>query len=464
MTTAASSVAGGLTGVGPVRGQVDEHPLGGQIVLARRPRRGSSAATEVAQAEACHGGSRLARPLMLLSGWWVQDGHMSIFGRTPALRWVVPAVTAVTLVSGGAAVGGLHASADSGLPARSAAQLIADVQQAHLEGLSGTVVEQADLGLPDLPVAGISGGAGSSDLTSLASGTHTMRVWSAGPDLTRVALLGTLGESDVVRNGTGVWVWASQDRTATHYVLPTLSKGADDQRRTVPGIAGDLPTSPQAVAEQVLAAITPSTQVMTSGTATVAGRSAYEIVLRPREATSLVAQVRVAIDGTEHVPLRVQVFAKSVADPVFEVAFSAVDFARPDPAQFTFKAPPGTTVTEAKAAADRNPAGATSKAEAAAPRPNLADLPRVVGKGWASVLVAKLPAAGAGMGRSTGATADKGLDQLMKVVGLLPRVSGSWGSGHLMAGTVFSVLLTDDGRLVVGAVTPKGLYAALAAS
>jgi hypothetical protein len=28
---------------------------------------------------------------------------------------------------------------------------------------------------------------------------------------------------------------------------------------------------------------------------------------------------------------------------------------------------------------------------------------------------------------------------------------------------VFSALLTDDGRLVVGAVTPGGLYAALAA-
>src|SRR6185436_2394028 len=90
------------------------------------------------------------------------------------------------------------------------------------------------------------------------------------------------------------------------------------------------------------------TEVTTSGTATVAGRSAYELVLKPREATSLVAQVRVAIDGAEHVPLRVQVFAKSVADPVFEVAFSAVDFARPDASQFVFRPPPGTAVTEVK--------------------------------------------------------------------------------------------------------------------
>ena len=44
---------------------------------------------------------------------------------------------------------------------------------------------------------------------------------------------------------------------------------------------------------------------------------------------------------------------------------------------------------------------------------------------------------------------------------VLPRVSGTWGSGHLLKGTLFSALLTDDGRVVVGAVAPEALYAAL---
>jgi outer membrane lipoprotein-sorting protein len=387
---------------------------------------------------------------------------MSIFDSSPALRWAVPAVTAVALVGGGSAIGGLNAIADSGLPARSAAQLLVDVHQARLDGLSGTVVQRADLGLPDLPIAGAQGGAGSSNLTSLVSGTHTMRVWFAGPDKTRMALLGTLGESDVIRNGKDVWLWTSQDKSAKHYVVPTSPKAAAGRSRTPTGTPGpnDLPTSPQAAAEQALAAITPSTKVTTSGTATVAGRSAYELVLKPREATSLVAQVRVAIDGTEHVPLRVQVFAKSVADPVFEVAFSSVDFARPDAAQFTFNPPPGTTVTNGTMGS--KPGAGTTKT--AAPQPSSADMPKTVGQGWGSVLVAKLPAASAGTSGSTGATADKSLAQLMRFVAMLPKVWGSWGSGHLMAGTVFSALLTDDGRLVVGAVTPKGLYAALAAS
>jgi outer membrane lipoprotein-sorting protein len=410
---------------------------------------------------------------------------MSIFEKSPALRWAVPAVTAVALVGGGAAIGGLQANAGSGLPARSAAQLLVDVQQARLDGLSGTVVQKSDLGLPSLSGLGGSGGSGgmaSSDLTSLISGTHTMRVWFAGPDKARVALLGTLGESDVIRNGKDVWVWSSQDKTAKHYVAPTNAMLTRDAAKSkaaagMPG-AADLPTSPQDAAEKALAAISPSTVVTTSGTATVAGRSAYELVLTPKETTSLVAQVRVAIDGTEHVPLRVQVFAKSVPDPVFEVGFSDVDFARPDAAQFAFKPPPGTTVTEAKVA-DATLSGsghtATGKSKTVAPQPNSADIPKVVGKGWSAVMVVKMPAANAtsGASGSTGAPADKSpadkkpadknLEQLTKIVTLLPKVSGSWGSGHLMAGTAFSALLTDDGRLVVGAVTPEGLYAALAA-
>jgi hypothetical protein len=169
---------------------------------------------------------------------------MSIFERNPALRWTVPAVTAVALVGGGSAIGGLRAIAGDGLTARTAAQLLVDVQQARVDGLSGTVVQKSDLGLPDLPIAGASGGTGSSDLTSLVSGTHTMKIWFAGPDKARMALLGTLGESDVIRNGQDVWVWASKDKTATHYVLPTHDASTAPGQSAMP-TPTDLPTSPQ---------------------------------------------------------------------------------------------------------------------------------------------------------------------------------------------------------------------------
>ena len=40
-------------------------------------------------------------------------------------------------------------------------------------------------------------------------------------------------------------------------------------------------------------------------------------------------------------------------------------------------------------------------------------------------------------------------------------MSGEWGSGRLLEGTLFSVLITDDNTVVAGAVAPEALYAAL---
>ncbi len=42
----------------------------------------------------------------------------------------------------------------------------------------------------------------------------------------------------------------------------------------------------------------------------------------------------------------------------------------------------------------------------------------------------------------------------------LPRVSGDWGSGRLLSTHLLTVLLTDDGRVLVGAVDPATIEAA----
>ena len=73
----------------------------------------------------------------------------------PWLRWLVPlaavlAIAATTLVAG-------NASADEKLPPRSAEQLLVDLQQAELDGFSGTVQQSADLGIPALPGMGEQG-------------------------------------------------------------------------------------------------------------------------------------------------------------------------------------------------------------------------------------------------------------------------------------------------------------------
>jgi outer membrane lipoprotein-sorting protein len=378
---------------------------------------------------------------------------MSVLKNRAVLRWLVPVTAGVVVIGGGVAVGTFAATADPALPPRTAAQLLNDLRNSRLDGLSGTVVQRADLGLP--PIADLAGMAGGDQLTSLISGTHTLRVWYAGPDRQRVALVDTLGERDVLRNGRDVWSWASRDNTASHRTLP-----ADGSAEL------SAPPTPADAADRALEAIDPSTAVTVGRSGKVAGRSVYELVLTPRDKDSLVHQVRIALDAKEHVPLRFEVLADGAQEPAFEVAFTQVDFRTPDADQFRFNPPPGVTVTEEKAdRPDRKPP--TDR------RPDGSDM-RTVGTGWTTVLVARLDKAGPGGGTdatalprepgrggpAAGAPAFPG-GAGADVAGLLdalPKVSGDWGSGRLLTSKLFSVLLTDDGRVLAGLVTPERLY------
>jgi outer membrane lipoprotein-sorting protein len=376
---------------------------------------------------------------------------VSVFRSRPALRWLVPAAAAFVVIGGGAAAGTVLASADPALPERSAAQLLVDVQTARPAGLSGTVVETADLGLPSLP--GLTGGQGNADLTKLVAGSNTARVWYAGQDKVRLALLGTLGETDVIRNGSDVWLWRSADNTATHKTLTEHADGA----KPAP-LASGVPSTPQEAADAALAAIDPTTTVTTTGSAKVAGRDAYELVLAPKDSASLVGQVRLAIDAQQHIPLRVDVYAKGANNPAVRVAFQQISFTVPDAEQFKFNPPAGAKVTTEKPSAEKPSAGQPSDIakdpSTAPPAAAKGSGPTVVGKGWTSVLVAKVPSGADAKGAGTEA------QTLAGVVNSLPKVSGSWGSGHLLKSSLFSALLTDDGRLLVGAVAPETLYAA----
>ena len=81
---------------------------------------------------------------------------MSFFIDHPKARWVLP-VAAVGVIGATALTVNQTANADSGLPSRTAAQLLADVRSANVSSLSGTVVQTSDLGLPEIPGLGSSG-------------------------------------------------------------------------------------------------------------------------------------------------------------------------------------------------------------------------------------------------------------------------------------------------------------------
>jgi outer membrane lipoprotein-sorting protein len=363
-------------------------------------------------------------------------------------RWAVP-VVAAAVVAGAIGVPLMSADASPNLPAKTAGQLLSDIGSTQARPFSGTVVESAHLGLPDLPGQDTS----STSPLALLTGSHTVRVWYGGPQQTRLALVGNLAESDLVRNGNDLWLWSSQNRTADHYVLP-----ADSSAKAKAPQSAVENVTPQQAANQALAAIDPTTKVTVDGTARVARRSAYTLVLRPKDTRSLVGSVRIAIDSKTNVPLRVQVFAKGAAAPAFETGFTTVTFARQSASMFRFTPPPNTKVST-KSASDLTGGDAKAAAPGTASKSPQSKSgsyqPTVIGQGWTSVVAMD----GVQLGAATGRNASPSTDALLKS---LKPVSGSFGSGRLLKTNLLSVLLLDNGKAFVGAVSPAMLEQAAA--
>lgn len=346
------------------------------------------------------------------------------------LRWAAPAVVAAAALAAAAGLPGVTASADErpDLPARTAAQLLSDLQGVSVAGLSGTVVQTSRLGLPELPSTGAE-----ATLTpqSFASGSRTLRVYASGTDKQRVALLGQLSESDVVRSGRDVWTYTSSTREVTHLLLPERPQ---DDKDTAP--VTEPAVTPQQAADAALAAIDPTTSVRVDSTARVAGRPAYQLVLTPRDPRTLVGRVQLALDSETSLPLRVQVYPVGAGTPALEIGFTELSLRTPDDSVFSFTPPSGSTVTERALPAP--PAQDAAQDGAQEPSGGPSDRgATVLGKGWTAVAV--MP----------GVTAP----QSPLLDSLTTRVPG----GRLVTSNLLSVLLTDDGTVYAGAVSGADL-------
>jgi outer membrane lipoprotein-sorting protein len=356
------------------------------------------------------------------------------FLRHPALRWLVPlgVVGAMSMTAAGV----FSAQASTSLPPRTAAQLLADIENAKINGLSGTIVSNADLGLPELPALPQTpqSSQAASTLMGLLTGSHTARVWYAGPTKQRFALYDTVGETDVFHNGKDLWQWSSADRRAVH---TTLANGGENLFQH-----GRITTlTPDQLANQALAAIEPSTVVTTDESRQVAGRAAYELVLTPRDTTSRIGSVHIAVDGAQKIPVGVQVYARGSSSPAVDVSFTRLSFSVPSAANFNFSPPSGATVENGTAHAV--PRGEPKSLPSTPARSDV----RTIGTGWTTVVSARLGDAAQ-------------VQEAQQALTGLTRVSGTWGSGLLFDSKLVTALITNDGRIYAGAVDPTVLYAA----
>ncbi len=376
-------------------------------------------------------------------GWGSTMDAMSTV-RHPRTRWLLPVATLAAVVSVPMLVSRAQADPPT-LPPRTAQQLITDVLTAKPVALSGEVTQKTDLGLPVLPNlgGGHPGASGPLDPMSLLTGDHTWRVWSDGKGSDRVSLVEGSSELSLISTPKTVWLWDSQANTAWR---GTPEKSGN---RTKPSTKpSQMPTNPADLAKQLLADIEPTTTLSVDGTATVAGQDAYQLVLTPKQGDSLVQQVRIAVDAVTKLPLSVDVMSTKLKSPAVHVGFSSLTYAQPAASVLNFTPPQGAKVADLKDyVTDPTKADPTTKptkdGKPSKDEPKVA----ITGKGWSQVRVITL--------------AEPLDEQATKALAILPQVKGSWGTGRVLSGTLFSVVITDDGRIAAGAVAPAALYAAL---
>jgi len=385
-------------------------------------------------------------------------------------RWVVPACVVAVVAGVGIASAITVAQAAPALPPRTPAQLLAAVAGDHhaVPPLTGTVVETATLGIPQLP-----GSENPNDVTSLLAGSHTLKIWYDGPRKLRLSVPVQMGETDLIRNGTTAWLWQSNSDSVTRYQIPA---GHGDHAREP--VIPKAPLTPQQAAQQVLKVAGRSTWVTTEANVSVAGQAAYQLVLAPKASGSQIAKITLALDAQHlSVPLRVQVFAKGTASPVFQVGYTSISFVTPAASNFTFTPPPGAKVHTERVGLPDGLTGSAPGHEL----PGMTSHAQVIGKDWTAVMVLPeaevLPGgalsrvAGAGnaaglagqaaRSASGGGGAINGSAMLSALLLAAHPVHGSWGSGRLLHTSLFSMLITN-GHVLIGAVTPSVLYADVA--
>jgi outer membrane lipoprotein-sorting protein len=365
-------------------------------------------------------------------------------------------VPAAALVVTGGIIGGLQipsAEASPSLPPRTPGQLLADISQDQkLPPLTGTVVETTSLGLPQLPNTG-----NPASLSSLLTGSHTLKVYYQNPQHFRLSVPQTMSETDVIRNGNTVWLWDSNQNSVTEFTAPP-GHAAEKKLPTGPVL------TPQQAANAILKAVGKTTTVGVQSNVMVAGDPAYQLTLAPKDHRSLIGRVQIAVDAKYGMPLRVQVFAKGAASPAFQVGYTALSFTAPAAANLAFTPPPGAKVDKANLGAH---AGQQS-----------GQLPTgsgfgSYGKGWLTVVSLPQKDLFSSFGTVPGASKAPAITPsgsnvlggdtrqvLSALLGAAKPVSGSWGSGTLLQTSLVSILMTG-GEVYIGAVQPSVLYAAV---
>ncbi|MFI8984377.1 outer membrane lipoprotein carrier protein LolA [Streptomyces antimycoticus] len=395
-------------------------------------------------------------------GFW--DDERPSRGKKVA-RYAAPVAVAGIAAATIGLVPALASTGDPDLPKISAQELISKMAASDAQQMSGSVKITTDLGIPSLPgggsladLGGAQGGEESaspeSRLMELVSGSHTLRVATDGPGKQRVSIVENAAEYSMIHNGDEIWAYDSGSNSAYHATAPEEAKAKGDHRQELPkDLRG---ATPQEIAKTVLASVDDTTDVTVDGTSRVAGRDAYDLLIKPKaDSDSTIGSVRIAVDADNGVPLKFTLSPKSGGKAAIDVGYTKVDFGKPKASTFDFTPPKGAKVTEERKA-DRPEAKDFGTKDFKDAQGVLSGL-KVVGEGWDSVARLDTPggAASTTPGGDSGPGAASGL-----LGGFGKEVKGDFGSGTVVSTRLVNALLTDDGKVFVGVVDKAALVKA----
>jgi outer membrane lipoprotein-sorting protein len=358
----------------------------------------------------------------------------------PRTKALVAAGSGITVGLTGLALSTLPAGADDDpvLPEIGAEELVASALAARAPAFSGEAELRNELGLPAVP------GTDALDFESV-------RVFHDGEEGARVQVERESSELTFVKNADEAWAYDSQERTARE-----LTWDEDDAAAARGHAEAELADPSQAAAE-IIERLRPTSDIAVDGTARVAGRAAYELVLMPKpEEKTLLREITVAIDEETRIPLRFDVFANGTTDPVLSLGFVELEVGAQDADLFEFTPPEGTEV-------ETTEADDVARGLHDGERAGDVEQPVTVGDGWDTVVIAKAPADAPAAGSLEGGPGEEQggqeLGDVLEQVGA--PVSGDFGSGTHVQLAVGGAVITDDGRIAAGAVPRQVLVDAL---
>jgi len=354
------------------------------------------------------------------------------------------------------------------LPDLSPQQVMVLMQGADVTEFSGTIVKSSNLGLPTLEFSSMMSEDSiaqmeekmpaemadfvpavieSNTLTQaieLISGSHTIRVYVSGQDKLRAQILDPMSQRDLIVNGNEFWVYDAKMATAltgTVDIEADPAKQAEAEQKVLDyadSIALDL-SSPEAIADYLVSMVDETSQIQVGKDHSVAGRSAYQLIISPDSPNSLVASAAVSVDSETGMPLKVEIFSTAQVEAAMTVGFESISFGSVDQGLFSFTPPAGTSVETFDADELMATLDGYEKPEDYVSDYEVPAEPEVLGSDWDSVVhLAALPA---------------DIPQDLMATELFADMLTEVPGGKVFSTPLVNVLLTDSGEVYMGAVT-----------